>query len=182
MRVVCDNCHTVYESLGKQQGLVACPYCEHVNRPRGEARVELEPEPPIAADHDPLKTMVLQVDVDSRESARGTDGSTESAAPAPRAKLEMYVIVDGLPVERHRIRASRTTIGRGLCDIRVQDPGASREHCSIEVVDGVAVLKDLRSVNGTLLNHEVVTEHVLADGDEIRLGTTVLRFQVVRSE
>jgi pSer/pThr/pTyr-binding forkhead associated (FHA) protein len=63
--------------------------------------------------------------------------------------------------------------------VRVQDPEVSREHCSIKLRDGVPVLTDLGSANGTLLNGRAVDEHVLADGDEIRIGSTVLRFQVV---
>ena len=32
-------------------------------------------------------------------------------------------------------------------------------------------------MNGTLVNGTAIREHPLADGDEIRLGNTVLRFE-----
>ena len=39
------------------------------------------------------------------------------------------------------------------------------------------VVADLDSMNGTLVNGTPIREHPLADGDEIRLGNTVLRFE-----
>jgi pSer/pThr/pTyr-binding forkhead associated (FHA) protein len=39
------------------------------------------------------------------------------------------------------------------------------------------MVADLNSMNGTLVNGSAIREHPLADGDEIRLGNTVLRFE-----
>lgn len=57
-------------------------------------------------------------------------------------------------------------------------PGVSRRHARI-VVDGVRVtLEDLNSKNGTRLRGAAVTTtRVLADGDDIRFGSTTLTFR-----
>jgi pSer/pThr/pTyr-binding forkhead associated (FHA) protein len=92
--------------------------------------------------------------------------------------MRLWEIVDGRPARFHTIGPRRTTIGRGACDVRVEDLRVSREHCSIKLREGVPVLTDLASVNGTFLNGHPVQEHALADGDEIRIGSTVLRFHL----
>jgi pSer/pThr/pTyr-binding forkhead associated (FHA) protein len=72
------------------------------------------------------------------------------------------------------VEKPRVVLGRGKCDVRVHDPEASREHCAIEVYDGVATLRDLQSANGTVLNGHLVSEHVLKHGDQVKIGTTVV--------
>lgn len=70
-------------------------------------------------------------------------------------------------------------LGRGSgCDVRVEDDTVSREHVRIWATEeGVAVLTDLGSTNGTIVNGRPVTEVVLAEGDKIQLGRgTVFRF------
>lgn len=70
-----------------------------------------------------------------------------------------------------------TRMGRGTeTDIRIDDPGVSRNHCEI-VLGTDVLLRDLGSTNGTWLNGERVTEVVLSDGSEVTVGATVLRFR-----
>ncbi len=57
------------------------------------------------------------------------------------------------------------------------DPNASRNHAEIRPTPSGYQLVDLGSTNGTKLNGAAVTEHLLADGDEITFGTTVVRFE-----
>lgn len=59
----------------------------------------------------------------------------------------------------------------------VADPRASRRHAEIRPSGhGFAVI-DLGSMNGTVVNGAPVREHVLQDGDELRIGSTSLRFE-----
>ena len=51
------------------------------------------------------------------------------------------------------------------------------EHARISGANGVFVLTDLGSTNGTLVNDESVQERVLEDGDRITIGETVLEFR-----
>jgi hypothetical protein len=124
---------------------------------------------------DPLATVALPV----------VDGAIDPLADRTPAsvrasQMRLWEIVDGRPARFHTIGSRRTTIGRGACDIRLLDPQVSREHCSIKLRDGVPILTDLASANGTFLNGSLVQEHPLADGDEIRIGSTVLRFHCGR--
>jgi hypothetical protein len=63
------------------------------------------------------------------------------------------------------------------CDIVVADPRVSRRHAEIRPAGHGFVVADLDSMNGTVVNGSPVREHPLEDGDEIRLGNTVLRFE-----
>jgi pSer/pThr/pTyr-binding forkhead associated (FHA) protein len=62
-------------------------------------------------------------------------------------------------------------IGRSLdCQICVRDILLSRHHCRLEPFDNRWVASDLGSKNGTRIGNEVITRHVLSDGDVIRMG------------
>ncbi len=77
------------------------------------------------------------------------------------------------------IRESLLVLGRGagIADIDVGDESASRRHACIEYADGGFWLSDMGSTNGTILNGELVQRARLADGDEIQIGTAVMRFE-----
>lgn len=85
------------------------------------------------------------------------------------------VMPDG---EQIRLGARTTTLGRlDSCDVTVDDPKVSRNHAEIRP-DGEAFrLVDLGSTNGTEVNGRRVDEHVLDDGDQIRVGDTLLQFK-----
>jgi class 3 adenylate cyclase len=64
-----------------------------------------------------------------------------------------------------------TKIGRTPhCDLVINDPLVSREHCLLQVKTGELILEDLNSANGTLVNDQRITRIVLKHGDRIRLG------------
>ncbi len=63
------------------------------------------------------------------------------------------------------------------CDVHVEDTQVSRRHAEIRADAGGYVLVDLGSLNGTLVNGMPVTEHLLVDGDEIKLGAAIIRFE-----
>jgi adenylate cyclase len=61
--------------------------------------------------------------------------------------------------------------------IQILDRIISKEHAQIQRGDeGQFLLRDLGSLNGTYIRGERVHEHILADGDEISLGSTRLLF------
>ena len=72
------------------------------------------------------------------------------------------------------------TMGRSRqCDVTVDDPNVSRNHAEVRPRGGSWVLNDMGSTNGSRLNgHRVDGSEVLKPGDEIELGTTVLRFEL----
>jgi pSer/pThr/pTyr-binding forkhead associated (FHA) protein len=66
--------------------------------------------------------------------------------------------------------------GRGPeCEIRPNSDLISRQHCLLHVSDTSAIIRDLGSRNGTLVNGQIVhRERILEDGDTLQLGPLVL--------
>jgi hypothetical protein len=119
------------------------------------------------------------VEVELRRSARLRAGRfrvfadfVEGAAPVPAGAL---LLPDGTRVE---LGDEPVVIGRlPECTVTINDPNVSRRHAEVRrAEDGTAVVRDLQSTNGTRVNGVPVREHVLADGDEVTVGTTVMRY------
>ena len=71
------------------------------------------------------------------------------------------------------------TVGRQAGnDIVLEDPGVSRKHASLDRgEDGVWVVTDLKSSNGTYVNGEKIeSPATLRPGDAVRISQTVFRF------
>lgn len=67
-------------------------------------------------------------------------------------------------------------IGRSAdCAIRIVDSTVSRHHCEVWLDDDGVYVRDLDSSNETLVNGVAVSQTLLKDGDEIRLGAYTLR-------
>jgi len=96
--------------------------------------------------------------------------------PAGGATAFCWLIKDGRRLPLH---PGENILGRDADDgIRLESPTVSRRHARIVVADGGATLQDLGSKNGTHLRGDVVAGAVaLTDGDEIRVGSVVLRFR-----
>ena len=70
-----------------------------------------------------------------------------------------------------------TRLGRGSdTDIRIEDPGASRNHCEI-VLGQPAIVRDLSSTNGTFVNGDRISQIEISDGTVIMIGSTQLVFR-----
>lgn len=66
-------------------------------------------------------------------------------------------------------------IGRGAdAQVKIHDPKVSRIHCGLSQVKQQIFLTDLESSNGTYLNGKPILQSVVSEGDEIRVGSTVL--------
>lgn len=78
------------------------------------------------------------------------------------------------------LRSGENILGREPDDgIRLDSPTVSRRHARITITGADATLEDLGSKNGTCLRGEPVSAVVpLIDGDEIRVGSVVLRFRM----
>ena len=59
----------------------------------------------------------------------------------------------------------------------------SRRHARIKFIDGKYLIEDLGSTNGTYVNRGrrllPGNPHILNDGDEVIVGKTFMRFQVL---
>jgi len=74
--------------------------------------------------------------------------------------------------------AAFNTIGRHPDNtIQILDRIISKEHAQIQrAADGRYLLRDLRSLNGTFMRGERVSDHYLSDGDEFTMGSTRIVF------
>jgi pSer/pThr/pTyr-binding forkhead associated (FHA) protein len=54
----------------------------------------------------------------------------------------------------------------------------SRRHAKLEITPDACTIEDLGSSNGTMVNGRKISRQKLADGDEVKIGNCVFRFQV----
>jgi hypothetical protein len=77
------------------------------------------------------------------------------------------------------IRQDHFTLGRtASCDLKLDDLTVSRLHANIRYADNNWFIRDLNSSGGTYVNGRKVQAHRLSSGDEIRIGSTTLRFYI----
>jgi adenylate cyclase len=97
------------------------------------------------------------------------------ARPPPMGKI----IVTGNDQRREYELGAVNTVGRHPDNtLQILDRIVSKEHAQIiKQPDGRFLFRDLGSLNGSFLRGERMSEHILADGDEITLGSTRLTFQ-----
>ena len=91
---------------------------------------------------------------------------------------KLVLLIAGMTGRTHELKVERTTVGR-LEDntFQIPEPSVSSHHCEILLRGGEVVIKDLDSTNGTRVNGATIRERQLNDGDQIVIGTTVLRFE-----
>ncbi len=87
--------------------------------------------------------------------------------------------------ESDRRGETRVALGDALivgrtsdCGFVIDDPSASRHHMEIVAEGGVYRWRDLDSTNGICVNEEKLTGGTLVSGDRIRIGATVLLFEL----
>jgi len=72
---------------------------------------------------------------------------------------------------------SETTVGRSPdCGIFLDDVTVSRRHAVLAARDGVFMIEDQGSLNGTFVNRRRVESAELEDGDELQIGKYRLTF------
>ena len=120
---------------------------------------------------DELETGIFRVRSEARAEVRAQGaGQAEGAVDPRQPRLEFGG--NAYPLVR-----AVTRLGRGSdTDIRIDDPGASRNHCEILLGQPI-LLRDLTSTNGTFVNGEKVTHAELVEGSTIMIGTTSLIFR-----
>jgi len=106
-------------------------------------------------------------------SATGS-GRRPSAETQIVSRAAAWLEVHG---NRHPLTRATTVLGRGTeVDLRIDDPGVSRQHAEIRSSD-TAMITDLGSTNGTVVDGRPVKQAELYDGARIVLGSTTLVFR-----
>jgi len=104
-------------------------------------------------------------------------GSAATIIDRPGAELRA---VSGVSAGRSwKLPRNDAKIGRDSANhVAIEDAKASREHAKIRFADGTYSIVDLGSSNGTFVNDQQVSGQIpLNEGDQIRIGDTVLAFK-----
>lgn len=142
------------------------PSPEPVPEPRS-----VGPAPAAApSEHPPVggRTMVYS------SAERVAEPLRESARVRPQNPI---LVIDG---KRMVVGDRGATVGRSRqCEIVLEDPNVSRRHAELRPSGGSWVFTDLGSTNGSRVNgRSVEGPTVVKSGDEIELGTAVMRFEL----
>src|SRR5262245_7781481 len=93
--------------------------------------------------------------------------------------MDVQLVVERGSRKRQTIhlRSEDTIVGRREgCDLRIPSGEVSRRHCRLSVRDGVLMVEDLHSSNGTFLNGMRVTDNqVVQPGDRLEVGPVLFR-------
>ena len=97
------------------------------------------------------------------------------AAPGPEWAPEL-IRIDGDRSITHTL-GRRTRIGRAAgCELHIDSTSVSRHHALILAGTREAIIEDLNSTNGVILNGRKVTRQVLNDGDIVTIGEIQFRY------
>ncbi|MBI3595942.1 MAG: FHA domain-containing protein [Nitrospirae bacterium] len=177
MNVSCDDCHTIYELPEGKDGILGCPYCEHVNRPKQERPAGTVPlSDNNVLDH--TKTMLGSMEGELADESTAVRRAIAGKMIGLPVNLDAVLIVlegDGKG-KRIALTKHRFTFGRKQADVPLSDPEASRQHCTLLLYGDFAVVKDMGSANGTKVNNRIVKEGLVKSGDTLQIGTTVFQF------
>jgi hypothetical protein len=188
--ITCERCKT--ENL---DGAQYCDECGAPLRPNsrpdvaGGKMIRMEADGQNGS-HSP--SAVPQPELASGKAAANVNLSSVGSTQKAHAKL---VIERGKSVGKvFMLSSPESQIGRwdadgGIfpdVDLDSDDPEAkvSRRHARVTMTDGKHFLEDLGSTNGTFVNRgkrlPPGTRQPLNDGDEIIVGKTFLRFQLIK--
>ena len=108
---------------------------------------------------------------------RRTAISIPSERPASSGPPCLVIIAGEDMGRRYELGHQELSIGRGdNCTICINTDQVSRKHCTVQGVLGKYYIVDNRSTNGTFVNEQKVERAKLIDGDQIRVGKTVLKY------
>lgn len=91
-------------------------------------------------------------------------------------RAQLIPLEGGQPVE---ITRDLTLVGRKEdCDLRLDHKSVSKMHCVIVKTDGLLLLRDLGSTNGTRINGQRVRRAALLPNDQLAVATFKFRVQL----
>lgn len=104
-------------------------------------------------------------------------GTLAVAADTAKGQVEWTPVVEINGTE-YPLAGARTVIGRGSnADVTIADSGSSRAHAEILWDGNRAMVRDLRSTNGTRLDGNPITEAALPPDSTITIGRTNIVFR-----
>jgi hypothetical protein len=150
---------------------------------RERPRVTLRPDPRRRPGEVEIETAVSPASEPVVEP--GVEAGTRVfEVPVVRApSITLDVREPGRAMRRVPMTGAPLRIGRAPeCELVLKDNRVSRRHARLAARDGVLVLTDLGSTNGTRVNGNRVTEVVLGAGDTVQIGETSLVVETAGAE
>lgn len=102
------------------------------------------------------------------------------AQPAPTSTgPSVNLLLQDGSSRTYQVHEGSNIIGRSTeADLRLPDTGVSRQHAEITWNGSEAVLVDLQSTNGTIVNDTPIENWLLADGDVITMGHSHIEVRI----
>jgi Protein of unknown function (DUF3662)/FHA domain len=168
-----DRLNTYAEALGTELAAMVTEYAEEQRYAfLGPVTVEFERDSELDTGRFRVRSTAVAAVVPRKPAGPETANRAVASGSAPW--LEMGAT-------KYALRSSRTRIGRGSeSDLRIDDPGISRNHAEIRQQGGDVVIVDTGSTNGVVIDDERVEQARLDDGARIQLGNTTLVFHAGR--
>jgi hypothetical protein len=144
---------------------------------RERPRVTLRPDPGMRPGEVEIETAVSAAAHEADIAAPSVDSGTRVfEVPVVRApSIVLEIREPGVAARRVPMSGTPMGIGRAPeCELVLKDSRVSRRHARLAARDGVLVLTDLGSTNGTRVNGHRVSEVVLGAGDRVQIGETSL--------
>ena len=89
-------------------------------------------------------------------------------------RAELIPIAGGPPIP---ITKDVTVVGRReFCDIQLSDPSLSKRHCVLVKTEGLLIIRDLATTNGTKVKGQLIRWAALLPNDQITIGK--LKFRI----
>jgi FhaA, N-terminal domain/FHA domain len=165
---------------------------EHARRERftlpARPVIEFETDGRLGLGEFGIQTGVVEVSDEEHAAPPGDSGRTMVYSNAgrlaepleERARSRAQTALLLLDGRRVVVGPAGVTLGRSRqCDVVLSDPNVSREHAEVRPRGGSWVLTDLGSTNGSRINgRRIDRSEVVRPGDQIELGTTLLRFEL----
>jgi FHA domain len=144
----CTQCNTQLDNSWDR-----CPYC-------AQMAVQAAAPKPAA----PMKTQAFVMD------ANGVPGQLQL--------LGWVVPLSGAQRGQLFTLSPTSSIGNDpTCTVVLHDRFMSGKHAEIKAENGIWVLKDLGSTNGTYVNNRRIERHELVDNDFIKFGGAMVKFK-----
>jgi FHA domain len=144
----CTQCNTQLDNSWDR-----CPYC---------AQIAVQAAAPKPAG--PMKTQAFMMD------SNGVPGQTQL--------IGWVVPLSGAQRGQLFTLSPTSSIGNDpACTVVLHDRFMSGKHAEIKAENGIWVLKDLGSTNGTYVNNRRVERHELVDNDFIKFGGAMVKFK-----
>ncbi|MEW5720814.1 MAG: FHA domain-containing protein, partial [Chloroflexota bacterium] len=98
-------------------------------------------------------------------------------------EIQLVVTTPPGQVRIYGVTKEQLTLGRSaVCDIVLDDPGASRQHARLGHTETGFTIEDLGSTNGTWVKGESITRAPLQIGETVRIANSTLRLQQAASQ